>query len=1446
MAEVPELPVVEQLVKPLSLVPVGLKEAALDSPTFRATTVHFSDQIEVVERWLGEYLRTAGRLVQEVSPMEVFVNEFLIRSMPPPNLSEAVLDQDYTLLAMQRFSEGAQQFWSHILSCVKKMEVTVLEPIRAFVQGELRNFKDARQYLAQSQKNFDGALARYAAQPKTKEPSALREDAFHLYEARKMYLKASMEFCVLAPQLRSTLDKLLVRVFSDQWREMVSSGEGITNFFLKSGTEVERIRSWSTDMEAGEKIFRRELQMARKTLEEEAIQTCRPSRELDDYSGVMLSALGSKGPSSQNVQPPVKSGSDKAEKQGWLLLRVLTGKPTRTVWVRRWFFVKQGIFGWLVQSIRTGGVEESERVGVLLCSIRVALQEERRFCFEVKTKDNSLLLQAETAAELSEWIEVFERAKKAALDGTGAGWERTVSPLTRDAAFAINPPSAPEFAVRPSENHGLHGSEDITGSYDRTSTLPVPDRDVRSSLDVTNRRSTASERDGEGVRDSASRIIQKLDLHRKSAAGSQLTGASSGTLLSAALTASGGTTTPSGSTNSTLVNVPKTPLVNTNMQSYAPYGRPAELTTANISTVAGQAQSEGDASSTLAPFTLANPPAPTNLTKTAVIVSGERGVNAQHIDGVGSMPNGMMANFWGTISSPLINRLEKGDSEIMGERAKMLASPPGDRTGGSEAFRDDDSGRSLPYQTSHKLLVGGSTARPAESPSPSPARRRRNTVTTDLDVNDNKSRRPIITTDGFPSNYPLQLKTQTAQFRILFPYSGREDKVLLVFRAAWNPNEQQDFPGRAYITERDIHFYSHHLGLVLTSSISLGSVDEVTAALGKDFDLIYIHLKEGSSSKAGYTRITIKVFLENVRLLQRRLNFLVRNYHEQTHRSLESVLDKLLTMENNAAKTPSLESWEDVSIQSPNDEGSFTRQGDALRKQKDLRTTVRIDQDLHRDPGENPQKKEVTKLKLPAGPVVYVPEDMSEAFLERQFDISAKALFHLMFGDKSTIFQMLYHERRAQRVVQTPWRHVEAGHITREFGYQTDVVTMFGRTRPVQIVDHQDIELLNDHLCYLVTDRKTPWHLPHWTDFMLVSKIVITHVAKSKCKLAIYTRVEWSRPPIFSRAIVEKQGLDDLGQDTLRLVDVVTDQVSRLGRQSHTKKAIDIFGHVGQQHEALAVSANLGSREASPGTVAIRPRSLTYLTMETLSSVAESVITSLMMWAFACVRRIWKVSSAHGLLLGLLASSVLTNMFFTSTTTREWWKDRKAGNFMARLGVGPNTIMSRAVNIEAIEDLIGDQIDLRGDPLNQCFATFQSVMSLADQPATADPTKLTISTPLTKATERRLRRTRQQLGTYRHDLLVAMRVVNTIEREMLLAEWENWVGDEMFRCNQVERLIRENDTTTAEGKDVEVVNRQPEREIETLRQWHADYCGSCRRQQVRMKEKGQGQRRVSR
>tara|TARA_R110002060_G_scaffold56120_1_gene66467 strand:- start:295 stop:927 length:633 start_codon:yes stop_codon:yes gene_type:complete len=79
--------------------------------------------------------------------------------------------------------------------------------------------------------------------------------------------------------------------------------------------------------------------------------------------------------------------------------------------------------------------------------------------------------------------------------------------------------------------------------------------------------------------------------------------------------------------------------------------------------------------SSLAPSTLANPPAPTNLSKSAVIVSGERGIGVGRSDATGGMPSGIMANLWGSSNWGYINRLEKGEIKSQGQITSVPSSP---------------------------------------------------------------------------------------------------------------------------------------------------------------------------------------------------------------------------------------------------------------------------------------------------------------------------------------------------------------------------------------------------------------------------------------------------------------------------------------------------------------------------------------------------------------------------------------------------------------------------------------------------------------------------------------------------------------------------------------------------------------------------------------------------
>lgn len=121
--------------------PVGLKEAALDSPTFRATAVHFSEQVDLIERWADDYLKSTSRLLAETATLENVIGSFISHALLPSSITEAALDHDYSVLAMRKYGEGAKDFWMSTLGVIKRLTAVVAEPIRSFLQNDLRAFK---------------------------------------------------------------------------------------------------------------------------------------------------------------------------------------------------------------------------------------------------------------------------------------------------------------------------------------------------------------------------------------------------------------------------------------------------------------------------------------------------------------------------------------------------------------------------------------------------------------------------------------------------------------------------------------------------------------------------------------------------------------------------------------------------------------------------------------------------------------------------------------------------------------------------------------------------------------------------------------------------------------------------------------------------------------------------------------------------------------------------------------------------------------------------------------------------------------------------------------------------------------------------------------------------------------------------------------------------------
>lgn len=1254
---------------------------------------------------------------------------------------------------------------------MKKVESQVVDPIKSFVGNDLANLRNLRRNLDLAQRAFDGAIARYAGQSKTKEASSLREDAFQLHEARKAYLKASMDFCTAVPQVRASLDHLLIKVFADRWKEMKNSREALSASFQKWSADVERIKGWSKEMETNEKIFKRELQMARKQIEEAAELVVRPSRELDDYNTSTVPYLGA------STAPPApgsprKPKAEKAEKQSWLFQRTVTGKPSRTVWVRRWFYVKNGIFGWLIPGVR--GVEESEKTGVLLCGVRPAFQEERRFCFEVKTKDTSIILQAETQRELMDWIAAFEVAKRKALENPASTDAIAAGSKSIDAAFAISPPVAPEFAAKSADSHEAREESGI----ERSSTLGVENPvATRSSTDI-GRRSVIAERDSDNP---TARLMQKLDMHRKSAQGGTSPVVGGGI---ASLIASSHNVLPLG------------------VQGVAPggYTPPTPVVSTDLKALFGAHLPH----SSLAPSTLAEPPATTNLSKTAVVISGDRGLGLGTASSEGGTPGGLMANIWGTNNWGYLNRLERGEIEPTSERRRSLSQPPSPIKLSSTVSRE-------PSPAGIRPEAANTERSPSPSRTTTAGSRHRKTISASSDA-PNLQRKPGPV--EYPNYYPTALKAQNAQFNMLIPQHSPDNRLVMVFRVAWSATEQQEFPGRAYVTMKDIYLYSNHLGLVLATGINLTSIEEVTAAPGKDCDFLFFHLKDGKASN-GATRVTVKVFLEPFKLLQRRLNYLIRNADAEQPATLEEAIKTLIRMENDRTSDEGDdsgldESWEDV--------GFETTPADA-KAGRDFKTSLRIDGTLYPDQSRSVSKN-ATKFRLPNYPVVYAPQGFAAPMVEKDFDVTAKALFHVLAGDKSAVFQIMYCESCAEMLVQSPWTVPEPdGHQRREFKFQ---VSAGGQQH--EVTDYQIIDVYNDHLCYVITDRKTPWFLPHSADFSLLSKIVITYIAKAKCKFAIYAKTDWTGPGPMGKRLIDSRALYELQACAYSLSEILSDQVKRLGSHggNNSRKSAQIFGNIGLQKQASQLKpSDLPPLPPGLKKRRLKPRSMLALALSAARRSALAGFMSVLAVMLQVLTSLQKVVTAHRVLVIVLVLSAVSNVGFVQRDGWNWWRERSAGRFLKRVGVSPNVVMGRSVWLKDLNEWTAGSLGASGklngtdlglaDASSPCQQEFGEILAQTDPSSevvvAGDPS---VSSG-TQQTVARLQRSRQKFGTYRHDLLVALRVVDRVEKDMLRGEWESWVHSEANRCRQVKKVL----------------NRERNNETDALRRWWDEYCGSC-------------------
>ncbi|KAF9580690.1 SNF1-interacting protein [Lunasporangiospora selenospora] len=197
----------------------------------------------------------------------------------------------------------------------------VLKPVDDFLKTDLREFKESKKTFDKALEKYESTLAKYNGQSRQKEPSALREEAFQLYDTRKAYIQAAMTCSMLCIKFQDSLDQLILGVFLDLVATQHDYFSGNSDHFASMALHVLQLKTYMKGHKEASAFTLTELEQNKDRYIADAIEYWKPSRSLKSYTNTIpvskstashSATLGAGMTALNGTQPSLSSLSSKS------------------------------------------------------------------------------------------------------------------------------------------------------------------------------------------------------------------------------------------------------------------------------------------------------------------------------------------------------------------------------------------------------------------------------------------------------------------------------------------------------------------------------------------------------------------------------------------------------------------------------------------------------------------------------------------------------------------------------------------------------------------------------------------------------------------------------------------------------------------------------------------------------------------------------------------------------------------------------------------------------------------------------------------------------------------------------------------------------------------------------------------------------------------------------
>ncbi|CCK72612.1 uncharacterized protein KNAG_0K02490 [Huiozyma naganishii CBS 8797] len=400
-------------------VTVALNEAAIDSPSFRAYVNHYHTKVTRLEDWVQSYGQTVNsKYVETAKEFRAIKRGLLGSLLPPPDLLGGGLtaNQTYAPLIVHRFNGDYEAFIKKVSSVVFMRDGTYSGFIQELMRDGVDPYEVKRKNFEYFQSKFDAALSQSQSLERDGEnssPRFLRDESAGLFDMWKHYLDASLGIVAAIAEIQLHLDRFLVQVTSQinaQNKFSLSNAEKEINLVPELDDYVSDYTSWINITSKTAGPMQDGLKQSQRYIYHQAMKEFEPSQDLAEYNLDKMNFAGSSTDCFAHVRQ---------KKAGWLYMKSFVGSDNKEVWVRRWCFVDDLIFGMFLLSPAKTSVEETDKFGMGLIRAKYLPEVPQRFAFQLtikgagadKKSDLELVFQAENVESLKSWIQIFQKAK---------------------------------------------------------------------------------------------------------------------------------------------------------------------------------------------------------------------------------------------------------------------------------------------------------------------------------------------------------------------------------------------------------------------------------------------------------------------------------------------------------------------------------------------------------------------------------------------------------------------------------------------------------------------------------------------------------------------------------------------------------------------------------------------------------------------------------------------------------------------------------------------------------------------------------------------------------------------------------------------------------------------------------------------------------------------------